>query len=65
MADQKFEVGALVKLKSDGPTMTVMSYGSDNGTYRCCWFIDLKEPSRGTFEEAALEAVERSRHGPA
>ena len=44
MANQKFEDGAVVRLKSGGPKMTVMSYRSDTGRYCCRWYGD--EPSK-------------------
>ena len=58
MADQKFEVGAVVMLKSGGPKMTVMAYQKDYEKYLCRWFDDSKKPYEDYFEEAALEADE-------
>jgi len=57
MADQKFEVGAVVMLKSGGPKMTVMSYNSDTEEYLCRWFYDNKSSER-YFKKGTLEAKE-------
>lgn len=42
---EKFEVGAVVQLKSGGPAMTVSSI-EESGRYRCVWF-------KGASREAA------------
>jgi uncharacterized protein YodC (DUF2158 family) len=47
-----FRVGELVKLKSDGPKMTVEHIGGDMVT--CVWF-DGSKLSRSTFSEVLLE----------
>ncbi len=47
-----FKIGDLVKLKSDGPKMTVEGVGDDS--IMCVWF-DNKKLLRAAFAEATLE----------
>ena len=56
MAEEKFNIGDVVKLKSGGPDMTIKQYYDENSV-RCIWFIDglLKEDF---FPAAALKKVE-------
>ena len=51
--DQKFTDGTVVYLKSGSPAMTINSYHTPTGRYRCVWFVgsDLKH---GEFYEDAL-----------
>ena len=60
MADQKFESGAEVQLKSGGPRMTVVDYdvygmGETEKKYKCQWFDDKNKLTEGYFTEAALK----------
>jgi uncharacterized protein YodC (DUF2158 family) len=57
--ERKFPDGAVVKLKSGGPRMTVMNYGeyefgSNEKQYLCRWFGDKNEMKEGHFSEASL-----------
>lgn len=54
MAQQEFEVGDIVKLKSGGPDMTVHSYEKQYDRYWCQWFAG-KKLEKGQFNEASLE----------
>jgi uncharacterized protein YodC (DUF2158 family) len=45
--------GDLVKLKSDGPTMTV-KYKMGDGTWECSWFNTDYELKSGYFTEQQL-----------
>jgi uncharacterized protein YodC (DUF2158 family) len=58
MADEKFNIGDVVQLKSGGPKMTVthvgqMATGGTTLTAWCAWFDGTKEMS-GTFPVGAL-----------
>lgn len=52
MANGRFQVGDIVKLKSGGPEMTVKEVL--NGGYRCQWFAG-KKLEDGYFPAAGLE----------
>ena len=57
----KFVVGAIVKLKSGGPEMTVKEAvtnlnGAETGNYRCQWFAGKKLDS-GVFPYESLVAA--------
>jgi uncharacterized protein YodC (DUF2158 family) len=59
MAEQKFPSGAVVKLKSGGPRMTVMGYdvyGYDSieKRYLCRWFGEKNKVEEGHFTEESL-----------
>lgn len=60
MAD-KFKTGDVVRLKSDGPNMTVVKYGSYRGERKCLcqWFDDKNKPDQRVFYEEELEMVHR------
>jgi uncharacterized protein YodC (DUF2158 family) len=69
MADEepRFENGAIVRLRSGGPIMTVAGYDlygrDDHKTYRCRWFDAEQNLIENNFEEWELEEVEvRERH---
>lgn len=59
MAD-KYAVGDVVKLNSDGPDMTVNDVPSSNRfkKYICQWFAG-KKLEQGNFEEDQLELVKK------
>ena len=59
MADEKFEVGDVVQLKSGGPKMTVYNIVKD--AVWCRWFEGKKKRS-GVFVAAELQ---KSDHGAA
>ncbi len=52
----EFKVGDIVKLKSGGPSMTVVV--AKGGKVRCFWFVE-PDPKRraGTFPVASIEPV--------
>lgn len=53
---EKFKVGDLVGLKSDGPVMTIKALPSPGlrAGYLCQWFAG-KKLEQGDFPEASLE----------
>lgn len=51
------EAGAIVRLKSGGPDMTVKAVLASNGNIRCQWFAG-KKLEAGDFPEKSLETVE-------
>jgi uncharacterized protein YodC (DUF2158 family) len=57
MADE-FKAGDVVKLKSSGPLMTVISVA--NGEADCEWFDDKKVPQRRAFAVTSLKLSESS-----
>ncbi len=62
MAEQKFEDGAVVQLKSGGPTMTVSDFaafgmGETEESYLCRWF-EKTTVKEGLFKEASLRRVD-------
>ena len=62
MAEQKFENGTRVRLKSGGPVMTAAGYAkyheySDEQEYKCTWFDGKNVLTEGLFTEAELERV--------
>jgi uncharacterized protein YodC (DUF2158 family) len=64
MSEQKFADGAVVRLKSGGPKMTVIDYGvygyGGSESYKCTWFDDKNKRITETFTEAELELVPTS-----
>ena len=61
MANDEFQVGDTVRLKSEGPVMTVDMTPSQNDVrqeYYCVWFSDKKEKREEYFPEEALEKAE-------
>ena len=56
MAESRFKVGDIVRLKSGGPEMTVQIVTEDDESsgYHCQWFAGKKLES-GYFPEANLE----------
>ncbi|HEX5752301.1 MAG TPA: DUF2158 domain-containing protein [Archangium sp.] len=54
MAQGRFQVGDVVKLKSGGPEMTVEASLEEYESYRCQWFAGKKLES-GVFPDAGLE----------
>jgi uncharacterized protein YodC (DUF2158 family) len=67
MAEEKFEPGTVVRLKSGGPKMTVVNYGKygygSKEEYKCKWFDDKNQLVESTFTENELEAVPASSGG--
>jgi uncharacterized protein YodC (DUF2158 family) len=59
MADKKFKTGDVVRLRSGGPNMTVVSYGKylDGEKWACKWFDDKRHVIEDTFFEEELELV--------
>ena len=59
MAQPKFKPGDRVRLKSGGPTMTVVSLGKYGDgvaeSYKCRWFDNRKQLAEDTFTEEELE----------
>jgi uncharacterized protein YodC (DUF2158 family) len=65
MADQQFQPGDVVRLKSGGPRMTVVNYGkygmaATKESYKCKWFDDKNKLVEDTFTEAELEREKSS-----
>ena len=62
MAEFKFKVGDLVKLKSGGPNMTIMDTATDQEGvkyyYTCRWHDDKSGFGERNFIEESLIAVE-------
>lgn len=59
--DQKFAKGTVVRLKSGGPTMTVVDLGEydfKTDVYLCRWFDAKNEPKSETFGEAEIESID-------
>lgn len=54
----KFEVGAVVRLKSGGPKMTISDYIDTR--VRCLWFSDTRRVEDGCFYLEMLELVKES-----
>ncbi len=61
------KVGNVVRLKSGGPVMTVLSFmdrsgenvsSTPTGFVRCAWFTDAGEPKSALFLVAALNAAD-------
>lgn len=58
---QAFKVGDVVRLKSDGPKMTVIYISEDGTTISCTWFVSSgSKPETGSFPAEALEVVTES-----
>jgi uncharacterized protein YodC (DUF2158 family) len=53
MATKPFQIGENVKLRSDGPQMTVVGY-SENGETQCVWFDKEHKERRANFPAPAL-----------
>jgi len=55
-----FTAGDTVRMKSDGPTMTIASVEDVEGEtwYWCEWFDDKKQHQQRKFRESVLEAFE-------
>ena len=57
---QQFKAGDTVKLKSGGPVMTVVEYGSFTmgsvDGYKCRWFDEKNKLTERVFTEAELTA---------
>lgn len=51
-----FQTGEIVRLKSGGPKMTVISMGEEVSDYCLAWF-DGAELKRDVFNEACLERI--------
>lgn len=64
MSEPKFKSGDLVRLKSGGPTMTVVKYdkfGHDDGqSYKCRWFDGKNQLAEDTFSEQELQIAKTS-----
>lgn len=56
---QQFKPGDTVKLKSGGPLMTVIAYGSYLAVegYKCKWFDDKHKLTESVFTEPELMAA--------
>ena len=57
---EKFKVGDVVRLKSGGPSMTVLANEEDIDFIICQWF-DGEELKDGSFSPESLDMVERDR----
>ena len=57
--ERVFQDGDVVRLKSGGPLMTVVSFGQYSGTakYKCEWFDAKHALTSGLFIEASLVAM--------
>ncbi len=59
--EQKFSKGAIVRLRSGGPKMTVTEYDPDpasGGKYNCRWFNEQNQTFQfNTFNECELDGV--------
>lgn len=53
MADEKFEIGDVVQLKSGGPEMTIAQIDSNGMEITCRWFLD-GHPRREFFHPKTL-----------
>ena len=49
MAEQKFEAGQTVRLKSGGPLMTIESINNGEEAW-CEWFDDKSQPQARSFK---------------
>jgi uncharacterized protein YodC (DUF2158 family) len=60
------EPGAVVRLKSGGPSMTVSSVGDNWGEpgVWCDWFDEKQNPQTKVFKPHQLELVPPARKGP-
>lgn len=62
MAEQKYPNGARVRLRSGGPTMTVVTYAKfdyeQEESYKCRWFNDKNLLQEGIFTEPELERMD-------
>ena len=54
MAQEKFQVGDVVTLKSGGPEMTVQEVYNNDDWCKCTWFLDGKRYN-DSFREATIE----------
>ena len=65
--EQQFKAGDTVKLKSGGPVMTVVQFGSFvMGTvegYKCRWFDEKNKLTEDVFTEAELTAYSKPKGG--
>jgi uncharacterized protein YodC (DUF2158 family) len=50
------EIGSVVRLKSGGPSMTVVSL--HQGHWLCTWFDSKNEPREALFTEALISPVQ-------
>ncbi|HXG87474.1 MAG TPA: DUF2158 domain-containing protein [Vicinamibacterales bacterium] len=62
MAEQLFQAGNVVRLKSGGPKMTIVNYAkndhySETVSYKCKWFDDKGYLTQDNFAEAELELM--------
>lgn len=61
MADEGFKIGDVVRLRSNGPRMTVTYYGASamtgEVTVACAWF-DGNKKVEDSFPPGALERLE-------
>jgi uncharacterized protein YodC (DUF2158 family) len=64
MAEQRFPNGHKVKLKSGGPTMTVVNFAkydySEDESYKCRWFDHKNTLTEAVFTEPELESIEQN-----
>lgn len=65
MAAEKLQVGAVVRLNSGGPKMTVTEIGNDVGgrPYVLCRWFDGNKPMEETFTPDALELAKSGPSG--
>jgi uncharacterized protein YodC (DUF2158 family) len=62
MADQKFQVGDTVRLKSGGPVMTVRMY--DEGVYSSVYYEDGRFHGLDEYTWLAEELLDKVMHDP-
>ena len=59
---QRFANGSVVRLKSGGPRMTVVDYGTygydPDPKYKCRWFDSKNTVTEQIFSEAELELAD-------
>ncbi len=55
-----FELGDVVRLKSSGPSMTVVCLPESGQSYHCAWFI-VGQVQHGSFPAECLEPTQPDR----
>lgn len=60
MADQTFQPGDVVQLKSGGPLMTIISVSETGRSVDCGWFADNVTIKTADFAAVVLKLVKKS-----